>query len=510
MASAPQIGKPGDIRIDELEINPLSDRDIEDIRNIFLELNIYEDLFSPYGIRGDVLVSDALGMPRHMPIVGEEVGEEVLDFHFHTIDDGDDAEMGEYFKRFSIHTIENQKQMDPPNQQFYTIGFNSLIIDDNRKKRVLKYYEAKPGDAIVKDIVENYFQLHSVPGSARVINGVSSSKNFEKSTTDFADVEDDITESSSDVADSITCLIPNWYPIDAIAWITERTISNEKHPRADYLFYETFLGGKNTGDKSGGGLHFRSLQEILKEEPIGLLTMEPSGIGETGEVRAIRKYAITNWRILHNPDTLENRIVGMYASKMITHDMITKKIGGLIQPEVWSADKPKEPKYKWNYDEEFDPEEHISDHKMSSLEMKNFNNASVRYDYENNVTYQCKESKLFDKQNEENLFPEKWIMNRKSILQQLSTWILQVTMHGRIDFHVGDIMEFNLPSAETAPLPGTHQQNIHEMYSGKYLVTSIRHQIKANGLMSHLELRKNAWDINYNDSPTFKEAGAKD
>ena len=182
MPSAPQIGKPGDIRIDELEINPLSDRDIEDIRNIFLELNIYEDLFSPYGIRGDVLVSDALGMPRHMPIVGEEV----LDFHFHTIGDktdGEDGGMGEYFKRFSIHTIENQKQMDPPNQQFYTIGFNSLLIDDNRKKRVLKYYEAKPGDAIVKDIVENYFQLHSVPGSARVINGVSSSKNFEKSTT---------------------------------------------------------------------------------------------------------------------------------------------------------------------------------------------------------------------------------------------------------------------------------------------------------------------------------------
>ena len=106
-------------------------------------------------------------------------------------------------------------------------------------------------------------------------------------------------------------MIPNWYPIDAIAWITERTISNEKHPRADYLFYETLLGGKNTGDHFTGGLHFRSLQEILKEEPIGLLTMEPSGIGETGEVRAIRKYAITNWRILHNPDTLENRIVGM-------------------------------------------------------------------------------------------------------------------------------------------------------------------------------------------------------
>ena len=89
-------------------------------------------------------------------------------------------------------------------------------------------------------------------------------------------------------------------------------------------------------------------------------------------------------------------------------------------------------------------------------------------------------------------------MNRRSILNQLNTWVLEVEILGNTKLNVGDIVDFKLPSHEALHGKQVNQPEL-EMYSGRYIITSIRYVFKQAGLLLSMQLRKNALSKDYKD-----------
>ena len=456
-------GQPGDYSFDIFSIKPPSKRGNYLLEKQYLEVSVYEDIFSPNGITGYALINDTLNNPMYVPIVGEEL----INFYIRsTLGAGDEGKI-KFNRQFNTSGLSDQRYL-ASNQQVYKIQFHSKYIDDSRAMRISQYFSDSASNIIQSIIDDNFIT--------------------------YDDGEEDIEPSASAETDIITCIIPNWYPIDAISWLTERAINNESRT-ADFLFYETLKG-----------IHFRSLSTLLKQKKVGKFTKEPTGVTleDSDEQRQPHLYAIQDWFIDSTCNRINNMSRGMYSSKIITHDVTTKKIGGIKQLDLdgdlsdYYEQKEGEPKYKFHYGKQFDTLTHLD--KAAPSFYSNGTDTPKYYSSENNVSHHMKHTKMFEKQNDENLFPEKWTMNRQSILQQFNNWSIIVEMDGRLDFTVGDIMEFDIPSAE--PLTANQQvQPLDIINSGKYLVSAIRHNFTPEKHMMTVELRRDAWKSKYDSIP---------
>jgi hypothetical protein len=114
-----------------------------------------------------------------------------------------------------------------------------------------------------------------------------------------------------------SCVIPNWTPYRAINWLAKRSNPSKNHKAANYVFFES-LNGSN----------FVSLDSLIQGESVILFTREPNKNDPTHvkyfEMDAVVKCDSID--IVHEPEIIKNTTNGCYASKLITHDIVTKKI----------------------------------------------------------------------------------------------------------------------------------------------------------------------------------------
>lgn len=466
--SKEQRNLPSGYLLDHLYIKPYNgSRPNEELKKVFLEFNIHESLFHPYGIYGDIIMNDAINFMKYVPIIGEEF----LNIFFKSSEANNDE--FSKLRQLPVSGIEKQAPISS-NTQAYSINFISPLLFNNRINRVINSYKNIKANEIIDDIYENFLNV--------ALSG-------------FGPEPDAIIEETEN---SIDCIIPNWYPLDAMCWIAERSIN--KNGNADYLIYETY----NTG------FNFRSIDSLLEQDSKGTLTYEPSGGSQTpsdssnrinDSTRIIKEFPIRRYKIIKSNDSNMNRLEGMMKSKIITHDMVNKTIGGLLQ----TNDVGEEIKYRWNYDEDFRKSNHLGKKDQKGATDVGFpllgtpvSDTSGGYNYENNVSYHFKDDSLFPAQVQNNIFPETYYLNRRSILNQLNTWVLEVEILGSTKLNVGDIVDFKLPSHEALHGKQVNQPEL-EMYSGRYIITSIRYVFKQAGLLLSMQLRKNALSKDYKD-----------
>jgi len=444
----------------------INDEGTIDLLSQMLELHLYEDLFSPNGVTGTLLLNDAVNLPMRGPIGGDEILHLAIVNH-HTPEGKKDTRIDAYF---TINSITVQQHVST-NQQVFLLNFVSSWMGLNRVKRIFKRYNDS-GANIIKSILDNYLPNVQVAGSEFI---------FDKGKE----------------GQLINCIIPNWYPHEAIKWITAKILNQFDH--ADFLFYETLgLVGK---DFSSPHFNLRSIEELYRDisSPV-LLTVEPAG-GAPREGFEDKKpqrpfYATVGWAIDSNFNKLNNVGRGMYGSKMITHDIRTKQLGGLIDED--------EPTYRWDYYSEWEDMEHLEKELPTSLKKLNkemsTDSGPFSYTdfstYENRIWVESKHTKLYDDEVEANLFPEKLKMNRQSIIQRLQNYQISITILGRFELYVGMLVTLNVPSPEQI-LHTTVTKPIDELYSGKFLITAIHHKFSLRDHEMTLDLRKDSWKKSY-------------
>ena len=364
-------------------------------------------------------------------------------------------------------------------------------------------------------------------------------------------------------------IIPNWNPFKAISFLASKAIAaNQKTGGANFVFYQTLQGFRFVSIETlmlGG---FRLFQEISPEELaekqphlkrnaiLGTATDDNSShipIFDDKEIRDISaekpyvasyKYmpanmgekkqtsyeSVTSYRLVESFDTMKNVALGMYANRVITHDLIQMKINRkdfhyVKPPSTISVKEASGPfTYLQNTEEgdkektQFDtsvstaggrlcsnnadflgrPEAHISLVPTNLGQAGTLNTGPKKeitgHGLDNKT--EAKAESVHDRNGfgiKEDIIEnhvEDVLAKRISQRLQLDGVRINFSAPGDSAREVGDLISFDYPTENSKV---TALKDSHKYYSGKFLITALRHQITQDEYTIHVEAIKDGY-----------------
>ena len=415
------------------------------IKSLVQEINLYESLEGP-GLSGNVVVGDGQAIVSHLPLTGYER----IEFKLYT----PGTSRGFDFSSITGHPMYVYKISGriplTPRSQIYILHFCSKEMLDNEMTRVNRTMTGSI-DQMVTDIFRN---------------DLKSPKNL-------------IVEESKGIHKII---IPRLKPFKAISMLSTKA-EPMKYNSSGMLLYE-----------DSTGFRFRSLENMLAiagvARPVcAKFQMKPRNVkGGTGESNVIEEMqTVDGYTIKDQYDTLKNLANGVYASKMVTHDIFNKTFS----------------ENTFDYNINFENIHHTEhdgkggkiDNK-SQLPILNYKDGQLISDHaEGTVNFVSTTKKI---QNDYEL-PEDDRIIPQSMSQKLSfrSQVISLDCKGFTGISVGDLCSFEVPSYEP---PGMDNPlDIDPYMSGRYLVRKIHHKI-TTALDAHsmnLEIVKDAVRVAY-------------
>ena len=414
---------PGRYRVNTIElVSGLYGNDgrTDIISGIVGEINIYENMFNNV-VTGNVVISENENLPSNFPIVGHE------NILIDMVNPDVELETGEGHMKaeYKIYNI-SQRTEDAEGVSSYLLNFQSEEIFTNLKTSVSKAYTGSTISSYVKSIYDEYLDTDK-------------------------DIDIELTKNNYNF------VIPNWKPFHTINWMAQRAIGEDKNG-ANYLFFENRNGFVFTSlERYYGG----AVKETYYYRDVG--TLDPDGVG----VDDAHRY-ISNYHINTGFNILENIPLGMYASRLVVHDITLKK--------VYDVD--------YSYSDSFGNNTHVDSWGKvlwnSSLDDTVYESQDVNMLVHTDVDGYTKSPKshqrivtrhtaLYDDGND-NSYLERTVQNRISQIEQLNNFILEFTVPGDFRRNIGDVIYIELPSVEI-------ENKEDGLYSGKYIIIALRHKL---------------------------------
>ena len=226
----------GEVVINKMEIVSINTSFVVDLQNMFLGINIYEDIFSPF-INGTLVVQDANALINRLPIVGEEF----LDLDIVTPGFPDEDKKHSIHGRFYVYKI-SDRQYANDRLVSYILHFVSVeaLLDMNIK--LSKGFNSAKISDIASEILKQYSYF----------------QNDSKELTDEQLERFNIEETSNGHA-----YVSNfWSPVKNLNYLAEHAISmpannNGKMTEGSptFLFFE-----------NRNGLNFISLEALFRND----------------------------------------------------------------------------------------------------------------------------------------------------------------------------------------------------------------------------------------------------
>tara|TARA_B100000029_G_scaffold155954_1_gene151283 strand:+ start:1445 stop:3340 length:1896 start_codon:yes stop_codon:yes gene_type:complete len=526
---------PGDYEIKECRLysphKPLGG--YIDLRQTFAELNIYEDIFSPT-LQMDITLVDGIGLEELLPIMGEErISLEIKtgnmpDMSMRDVNALEGPEAGAAEEEppkpgpfagsentgtikldFQIVKMSDRTELDNIQGMYrYTLhGVSKEYIDSCKTKvrrstitppNQLKANEPRKISQVIRKLFHEYF------------------RNSEKKI--FIEPTKNLTKIA----------IPNLPPFKAFEFLASRAVSAGQHAvGSSFVFYEsttgyhfvsleTLMAGGGTGyinppDDPMGTSPAEGQYSFKEERSKETYTIWPKNMTD-GTKRnweqqaAMESIGIESFKFTSNFDILQNLTKGMYANKLLTHDIVRMKYdyvdfqyinpndqavetkvnnNGMVQdvPKALTAADKKQ------FIDEF---AHLDDGNLCTVKQEalgapeasiNFYPTSLGHDTIPHFSSGIGEKNIHGgPKGPLNIVPnrvEQWMQQRIVQEQQLNNIKLQARAPGRSCRNVGDVIDFKMPSpskkergAQDTPKP-SHPE--HKYLSGKYLITKVKH-----------------------------------
>ncbi len=585
---------PGDYKVTKCRLisptrgadNPI---DLQKDASAWQEINFYEDLYSPI-VSGDITIQDGVGLIESVPIVGEEV----LEISMATAGAvpspigspaGSEADIDVkdlpnlIINRFRIYKV------DPPvkiNDNFRSVKlyFVSDAQITNMMVKVQKTYPTaeltsykKPENPLedktytIADMVRDIF-YDAFLGKKKPANHRPTSKNL-------------LVEPTKGV---YSACIPNWTPFKAINFLATRALSANPYSKgANFVFYETLkgfrfvaietlmqggfrgykmtqdfptkfkhyntyktesdAGGANTafipvydGGSEPGAEPFTPLIGTAGKKPfVAVYVHRPGNLDTVSE--AEKRYSVTEFHVVHTFDTVRNLGLGMYANRVLTHDLVRMKWSKndfhYVNPEETISfvdattgaetirPNPDKPAKEENTSEDdffkADPGKVCSNAadmlgKPETYTSLYPSNKGIYLKFAKGIrstAFIDKEGDLSpggdfeaqtvhggppsDNPKETEKRVEEWLGQRTSQKRQLETIKLQFSVPGDSAREVGDLIWFQYPSENPEPMLGNKPVEPHKYYSGKYLITALKHKLTGSEYTIHIEAIKDGY-----------------
>ena len=334
--------------------------------SVWHEINFYEDIYSPV-VSGDITLTDTVGLIESFPIIGEEI----LEVSFSTAGAALPPTQGpattstppvseapkQILNRFRVYKVDPPVQVTD-NSRTIKLYFVTDSQFTNLLSKVRKIYPTKQNTQntnqsitdkpytladMARDIFYDFFI-----GKKKPLRQPVTKKPFLVEPTRFP----------------AEIVIPNWSPFKAISFLASKAVAaNEKAKGANFVFYQTLQGFRFVSIETlmlGGFRLFKEKEadDVIKNYPhlernailenatndnssyIPIFKDDPEPEENMKKFVASYKYmpanmgenkqssyeAVTSYRLIDSFDTMKNVALGMYANRVITHDLIQMKV----------------------------------------------------------------------------------------------------------------------------------------------------------------------------------------
>ena len=519
----------GDFRLYEVSIfspsNPGNPLQLNH-ESVFVELNIFEDLFSNV-LKGTFTFLDTQGWAEMIPLIGDETlvvsywtpGAEGTQVETESQDLESQSSSEEITKqRFKVYDC-----IEVGTEERTKVYQLSLVSEEymfSKKMKISRGYKGMRYDEMVTDVMKKLNK---------------ESDNLNKRTYTETTLSDH------------NVIVPNWTPFQAINFFASRSLSADIEPVEQeegsdnppptarpigslFVFYEKF----------GTGFFYESIESmILKQKLRGnipLYQYRPKAFRGASSSSGLQYFSVDRFEITNSFKTLENLGHGMFGSRLIAYDPIRMKYEDIkydyyektVNDINETVDEETDMTTTTSNVEQADDSRRIfSDFistDISSIDNKpnkmisrtsdyiGSNNASIKLatttdghgemfnppkpmapNFAANTSINVTQSTFKDSEAKQNNV-ENWLLQRQAQVSEFGNIIVTFTVPGNTSRHVGDLIRFEVPShipQDSSEL--TSVQIGHQLYSGYYIISKIRHIIKKDGFEMDVELIKNSF-----------------
>ena len=411
------------------------------IRDLVQEFSVYESLDGKF-LSGDMTLLDATNAIQDLPITGFER----VEFFFRTpgTTKGFDFSVKTGHPMF-VYALENRQGVNP-RSQIYTLKFVSLEAIRDHQTRVSQAFTGGV-DQMIIDVCKNYLKTK----------------------------KDMLIE---DTAGNFKLVMPRIKPTAVIEYLRKEATSLH-YRNSGFHFYETAMG-----------FNFKSYEGLFCKKdgkPRKVKAFYTPKVKNVGESPIYDLQSVEDFKIVQQFNTLNGVANGVYASKLITHDLYNKTFS----------------EQEYDYNVEYGKQNHLE--QDSNGDKRDDNSILPLFNYDAGETFGSKtegltllQSTTAKVHNDYEQFNVNDIL-QKRISQKIAnnSLILEITIPGTTEINVGDIVHFSMPKFAKATEDDKKDQDIY--LTGRYLISAARHHVstlnKRHTLV--LELVKDSFNVSY-------------
>jgi hypothetical protein len=433
-----QLSKSFDLQ--DITMTTYSGRTIK-LNDMWNQIDIYEDLYNNC-LTGQLLIKDHQNLVLNGPFCGRET----LKVTFKT------PGRAKCTKEFYVYKLGPRQPETNEQSVFYTLSFVSKEFITSQQTKISQHYKGR-----IHEIVSKIYKDH--------LKGIPSRLK------------------TSPCMHEQEFIIPYWSPLTAINWLASRAVDQENPDNCNWLFYETL-----------DGFQFHTLSELMSAPPtsapdsflgaLGRGVINFFGGGTKGKYsdfayfpkkdRAAERDKEREFKnmerfvLQHQFNTMEKIDNGMYASHLLTHDIVRKKYEH----------------HKYNYNKDFQKNDTLEDNPL----VAKGNDQLSNHDW-GHYKYYTKHKSVFDDR-VDNDKVETWALKRNSQMQQAEAIRFEFTVPGDSERRVGQVVSVTIPNFLSPSMPG---QNWYDKYLvGNYLISSIRHSISKENYEMKIQVTRDS------------------
>ena len=511
-----------------------------DLRQTFTSLSIYESLFS-HTLTMDIRVLDGVGLAEFMPIIGEETLSLIIKTA--NMPNLEEVSLGQPSGPAGSEVEKPGPFKDSTNSGLLKLNFNICKMSDKDEKNAQRGMTEYTLHGVSEEYIDNLktkvqrTTINTLTGEPQKISTVVRSifrEFFRWSNKKI------FIEPTKNLTNLVT---PNLTPFKTFDFLASRAVSAGQHAvGATFLFYETVTGFFFISLETlfaGGGMGYLkpaddppgtspqegqySFSNMRAKETYTIwpkrFQQAPKDV-TNAEKRAMEMVSVDQFEYTSNFDVLENLTNGMYANKLLTHDIVRMKYDTLDFNYIDKSIQRKETVIR------SDGSEEEKDKILTAADKKNFADSFAHLDqgllctsyqkglgsadahvsfYPTNFGHSevghfkdgigTKTVKLGTELGPLNIIPsrvEQWMQQRIVQNQQINNIKIFIRAPGRSNRMVGDVVDFKIPSPQLEDKAKGRPQE-HKYLSGKYLVTKLRHHFTREKYQIEFECIKDSF-----------------
>jgi len=313
----------------------------------------------------------------------------------------------------------------------YILHFCSEELILSESLKISKSYKSMTVSAIISDITTNFLKIDATKFPATALTA---------------------TVGNFDV------VIPYWSPFQAINWLS-RMARTGTLTGCSFVFFE-----------DGRGYHFDSIESMTQQEPLQIINFMPMNFAAATREKSaksdtqIRLESAEEYELGQAPDLLKSLSSGMYASRLSRVNILDQQIKSSTQNGIEFFGKTKHPN----------------------------KNTFMQTGQDRTRSTHPEHFEAFHRSAVDNLKIETWLLQRNAYMSAIHGFQVKIALSGNMNLRVGQVVVLNLPAASIG-LKG--EKPLDTQFSGKYLITAVRHKVDRVKYACILELSKDSIGI---------------